>query len=92
MSASDDLTIHLRPGMAALVRAAVATGHYASESEVIESALLAWVDDEMVEQIGIDRIRELCEEGIANGPDRFGGIDDIKAEARQGFETPAKGA
>jgi hypothetical protein len=53
---------------------------------------LAWVDDEMVEQIGIDRIRELCEESIANGPDRFGGIDDIKAEARQGFETPAKGA
>ena len=36
MSAFDNLTVELRPGIAALVRAAVATGDYASESDVVE--------------------------------------------------------
>jgi antitoxin ParD1/3/4 len=85
MSASDHLTVRLPPGIAALVRAAVATGHYASESEVVESALLAWADDELVERIGVDRLRELCQEAIASGPGRFAGIDEIKAEARRSF-------
>jgi antitoxin ParD1/3/4 len=92
MSASDDLTIQLRPGIAALVRAAVATGDYTSENDVVESALLAWADDEMVERIGVDRIRELCQEGIASGPGRFASIDEIKVEARRGLETPKEGA
>jgi antitoxin ParD1/3/4 len=46
---------------------------------------LAWADDELVERIGVDRLRELCQEAIASGPGRFAGIDEIKAEARRSF-------
>ena len=58
----------------------------------MKSALLAWADDQMVERIGTDRIRALCEEALASGPGQFTGIDEIKAAARRGFEAPEQGA
>jgi antitoxin ParD1/3/4 len=74
MSNIEKMSISLTSEMAAMVRASVATGDYASTSEVVRDALRVWqrqqhsVGDAMIEAIGVEKVRKLWEEGLASGP------------------------
>jgi antitoxin ParD1/3/4 len=74
MSNIEKMSISLTSEMAAMVRASVATGDYASTSEVVRDALRLWRDrqqstgDAMIEAIGVEKVRRLWEEGLASGP------------------------
>lgn len=70
---TEKMSISLPTKLAAMVRAAVAEGEYASTSEVVRDALRVWrgrqqsVGDRMIEAIGVEEIRRLWDEGIASG-------------------------
>jgi len=73
MSNIEKMSISLTSEMAAMVRASVKTGDYASTSEVVRDALRLWRShqsegDRMIDAIGIEEIRRLWNEGIASGP------------------------
>jgi antitoxin ParD1/3/4 len=65
-----------------MVQQAVASGDYASSSEVIREALRDWKAKRSLLQER-DDLRALWNEGIASGPGRFGSIEEIRAEARR---------
>lgn len=83
MDAPNELTIHLDPDTAAIVREAVAAGEYASEEKVVEAALLAWAEIRAVEGIDDELLGQLWDKGIASGAGRYVDLDEIKAEARR---------
>jgi len=70
------LSISVTDAHAKMIEDAVASGQYASASEVVRSALRGWTHAE--------RLGELWDEGVASGtaePQRS--MDEIKAEARR---------
>ena len=69
--------------MADLVRRAVASGEYATTSEVVREALREWKQRRSLPTHSIEELRLLWEEGLASGPGRFDEMDAIKAEARR---------
>jgi antitoxin ParD1/3/4 len=95
MSNIEKLSISLTSEMAAMVRASVATGDYASTSEVVRDALRLWqrqqhsAGDAMIEAIGVEKVRKLWEEGLASGPGSSGSMDDIIARARARYADKA---
>lgn len=62
MSSVDKISIALPPEMVASVRKAVATGEYASSSEVIRDALRAWTHKRELQQNGIAQLRQLWQQ------------------------------
>jgi antitoxin ParD1/3/4 len=86
-SGTEKMSISLPPKLAAMVRAAVSEGDYASTSEVVRDALRVWrgqqqsAGDRMIDAIGIEEVRRLWHEGLASGPGTSGSIDDIIARA-----------
>jgi antitoxin ParD1/3/4 len=64
----EKVSIALTPEMAAVVREAVATGEYASASEVMRDALHDWRVRRAQRQQAIDELRRLWDEGLASGP------------------------
>jgi antitoxin ParD1/3/4 len=83
MANVEKLSIALTPEMAGLVRQAVASGEYATTSEVVREALREWKQRHSVQPQPIEELRQLWEEGLASGPGRFGNIEAIKAQARR---------
>lgn len=78
----EKVSIALTLDMAAVVREAVASGDYASSSEVIRDALRDWKLKRSARQSGIEHVRELWEEGTASGAGRLS-MSAIKKEARK---------
>jgi antitoxin ParD1/3/4 len=83
MANVEKLSIALTPEMAALLRAAVQTGEYASTSEVVREALRDWKRRRDLRADAAGDIRRLWEAGLASGPGRLAGNAAIKAEARR---------
>ncbi|MCU0935946.1 MAG: type II toxin-antitoxin system ParD family antitoxin [Gammaproteobacteria bacterium] len=79
----EKLSIALTPEMADLVRRAVATGEYATTSEVVREALREWKQRRSQPTPSVEELRLLWEEGLASGPGRFDDMDAVKAEARR---------
>ena len=77
------VSVALTPELAALVQQAVATGDYASGSEVVREALREWKDRRAVKFEHAEELRRLWDEGLASGAGRFERIGDIKREARR---------
>jgi antitoxin ParD1/3/4 len=77
------VSVALTPEMTDLVQQAVASGEYASGSEVIREALSEWKDRRALKLQDQDALRRLWVEGLASGPGLFGRLDDIKEEARR---------
>jgi len=77
------VSVALTPEMTALVQQAVASGEYASGSEVIREALREWKHRRALKLQEQDELRRLWADGLASGPGRFSGIEDIKQEARR---------
>jgi antitoxin ParD1/3/4 len=52
-------------------------------SEVIRDALRHWKQHGATEEMSVEELRRLWQEGIASGPGRFKSIDEVKKEARR---------
>lgn len=66
MTTAEKISIALPPEMVAIVRAAVATGEYASSSEVIRDALRDWTHKRSLRQQGVAELRQLWQEALAD--------------------------
>ena len=83
MSNVQKVSVALTPEFMALLKEAVDTGEYTSASEVIRDALRHWKQRRATEEMGIEELRRLWQDGIVSGPGRFKSIDEIKREARR---------
>lgn len=83
MANVEKLSIALTPDMAAIVRQCVESGEYASSSEVIREALRDWKLKRSLQQVEIEELRRLWQEGLESGPGRLKDMAAIKAEARR---------
>lgn len=66
MPTVDKISIALPPEMVAQVRQAVATGEYASSSEVVRDALRDWTHKRQLQQNGIAELRQLWQQARAD--------------------------
>lgn len=84
MANVDKVSVALTADMAAVVRKAVESGEYASNSEVVREALRDWKMKRTLQQ---QEVEELWREGLSSGPGRFVGMEALKAEARRRLES-----
>jgi antitoxin ParD1/3/4 len=66
MSAIQKISIALPAEMVSLVRDAVATGDYASSSEVVREALRDWSHKRNLQQNGVEELRRMWQQARAN--------------------------
>lgn len=78
------ININLPPQLEAMVRQKVASGHYASASEVVREALRLLEHQERLRDAKLERLRRDIDEGLASGEAEPWNPDDLKREARQG--------
>jgi len=85
MATVEKISIALPADMAALVRDAVGSGEYASNSEVIRDALREWKYKRVLRQKAIDELRAAVQEGLNSGPGENLDIETIiqRAKARR---------
>ena len=67
MGAVKKLSIALTPEFAADIDDAIATGEFASTSEVIRDALRAWKRTREAQSVAVEELRTLWRDGIASG-------------------------
>ena len=80
MGKVEKISIALTDEMLGEVREAVASGDYASTSEVVREALREWKSRR--EMAAIAEVRELVREARASACRPFSGIDEVKARGR----------
>jgi antitoxin ParD1/3/4 len=83
MSNAQKVSVALTPEFIALLKEAVDTGEYTSASEVIRDALRSWKLRRTHQDLAVDDLRRLWQEGIVSGPGRFRSMNAIKKEARR---------
>ncbi|HEY8026619.1 MAG TPA: type II toxin-antitoxin system ParD family antitoxin [Burkholderiaceae bacterium] len=83
MANVEKVSIALTFDMASVVREAVASGEYASSSEVVRDALRDWKLKRSLRRAEIEHLRGLWEEGLASGTGQLSDMDAIKQEARK---------
>jgi antitoxin ParD1/3/4 len=82
MSKVQKISIALTPELNDMVQQAVASGQYATTSEVVREALRGWGQYEKAKAQALTHMRELIQQGIDSGPGRFSSIEEIIAEAK----------
>lgn len=65
------------------VRDLVASGRYASASEVIRDGLRLMEDAEVLRAVRTEELRKLIQDGIDSGPSEPWDVEDIKSEGRR---------
>ena len=90
MPAMEKIDIALPPEMADMVRRAVASGAYASASEVVSDALRDWRDRRAGLEETVSAVRRAWEEGLASGSGRFEDFEALMAEARSRLDASRK--
>ena len=83
MATVEKLSIALTPEFAADIRRAIATGEFASTSEVIRDALRAWKRVRRGQMIAIKELRHLWREGVDSGVGKPLDAADIKRRGRK---------
>ena len=83
MSSVEKASIALSPELLEMVKGAVATGEYASASEVIREALREWRLRQPLRLAEIERLRQAWQDGIASGPARPVDFEEIKRRGRE---------
>ncbi len=68
MPTVEKLSIALPPDMVSMIKAAVASGEYASTSEIIREALRGWKFKRKLETLEHEELRQLIQDGIDSGP------------------------
>jgi antitoxin ParD1/3/4 len=74
------MTISLTPQQAGRIEAAVETGDYASNSEVVRDALRIWEEKQERRNAEIARLRAAFEDGLASGPGRVVTTEELLAD------------
>lgn len=81
------LTVSLSPQQINRLQDAVASGAYASNSEVVRDALRLWEQREEMRLLELARIKQAYQEGMASGPgreiDRDAFLSELKSEKRK---------
>lgn len=83
MSKVEKISIALTDEMLASVKEAVASGDYASSSEVVRHALRDWKRQRLREHESLIELRQLVAEADASGFEPYRGMDEIKTEGRR---------
>lgn len=83
MSSVEKVSIALSPELLAMVKEAVASGDYASTSEVVREALRDWRLRQELREAQLRRLREAWQEGIESGASAALDIDEVKRSARE---------
>lgn len=86
------VSVALTPELHELVREAVATGDYASTSEVMREALRDWKERREMKKEAVRELRRLWDEGVASGPAKPLDIEAIKKEGRRRLSVERKRA
>ncbi len=82
MATVEKLSIALTPEFAADIRQAIATGEYASTSEVVRDALRAWKQMRRGREVAIQELRRLWREGLDSGEAQPLNAEDLKRRGR----------
>jgi antitoxin ParD1/3/4 len=91
MQTVEKISIALPPEMAAQLRQAVATGEYASSSEVVRDALRDWTHKRQLQQNGITELRRVWQEARAkNGP--YVPADEVMERLERKYQAIANAA
>lgn len=83
MANIEKISVALPADMLALVRAAVASGDYASTSEVIREALREWKGRREAHETAFEEIRRLWREGLAGTGRHLLDTEAVKREGRR---------
>ena len=83
MASVEKLSIALTPEFAADIRQAIATGEYASTSEVVRDALRAWKQIRQERAVAVEELRRLWREGLESGEGQPLDAEDIKRRGRE---------
>jgi antitoxin ParD1/3/4 len=92
MSNIEKVSIALTKEHIELAKNAVASGEYASVSEVVREALREWHLRQPLRHAEVERLRKAWQEGIESGPPEPFDIEEIKRKARQSFEAAKRRA
>jgi len=82
MSTIEKLSVAVTGEQASSIRAVIASGEYATTSEVIREALRDWQTKRSLRQDDIERIRALWDAGIASGSAGAVDFDKLRQEAK----------
>jgi antitoxin ParD1/3/4 len=93
MSNVSKISVSLTAEMNELVQQAVASGEYATSSEVIREALREWKLRRTLRLHEPAELRQLRTQGLDSGPGSLGSMDAIKREAPRRFDaaSPKRG-
>ena len=91
MASIEKISIALPPEMVSLVRHAVETGEYASNSEVVRDALRDWTQKRSLRQQGIEDLRRVWQQALE---DRTPGIapDEVLDRLERKYQAIADAA
>jgi antitoxin ParD1/3/4 len=81
----EKISIAVTSEMAEMLRKAVASGQYATTSEVVREALRDWQTHSKRREQSLEELRALIQEGVDSGPGKYDTLDAIKQAARQRF-------
>jgi antitoxin ParD1/3/4 len=82
MAKIEKLSVALTSEQVASLKAAVATGEYATTSEIVREAIRDWQMKHELRQRDIQRLRELWDEGKASGEPQPLDFEELRREAR----------
>lgn len=86
-----NVLVSLTPDLVELIEGKVATGRYASASEVVREALRLLEDADDLRAHELRRVRDAWEEGAASGDAGPLDFEALRAEARDRLSGAAKG-
>lgn len=89
MPTVEKVSVALSSELLEMVKDAVASGEYASASEVIREALRDWRLRQPLRQAEVERLRKAWAEGLDSGQPQPFDINEIKRRARSRFEGSA---
>jgi antitoxin ParD1/3/4 len=88
----EKLSVALTPEMATAIRNAVASGEYASASEVVREALRLWQAHRVAREPEVEELRRLWREGLDSGPATPLDFAEIRRKGRSALATERKRA
>ncbi len=90
MSKVQKISIALTPELNEMVKKAVASGDYATNSEVVREALRRWKTFEKAKKQALAHMRALIKEGIDSGPGEEWDMEKMKRELHAEYAARTK--
>lgn len=84
------MNVNLTPQLEELVRSKVASGLYASASEVVREALRLMDEQDRLRSAKLEQLRDDIRQGLASGPTKKWSAAEVKARARARKTRPDK--